>query len=390
MSCKGRVVDVIVENCVLTVKYSDCTTQSWSIANCGSTTPIVDEPGPGPDPHPTPDVRCRVARHVADNIVDNRYIDFLEAATPAAAGSFGIGMAAVVSAALAAWAWSAAIYPSLYAYGMSVALSGDQATILTYWSSNQALVRDTVAQALYCVLPESGAIDTTTRDLFRSELNALGSLIYTRLAEFMGMYPLERLRDEAFEASVTTDEVDCEAFECGGSPSGEPCAGLEMVWLDVGATPSTWENVPGTIDTSGWSGDVEGITQSPPGSNVDYTASRTPNGNWIHTGAAMTAIGVAVRYTPEVPCVVTHAAVSYAKNSGNSILLSIVGRRASDGVYQVLSKQIRVAIQPLSGALVWTGSPIALSEVLFIIHSSNSSATAQVQITRCEVNHPEP
>lgn len=383
-----RVTDVIVENCVLTVKYSDCTSVSWSIANCGDTTPEPEKPGPGPDPHPTPDVRCRVAVHMAAQIVTNRYIDFLNAATPASVASFGVGLAAVVSAKLAAWAWSAALYPGLYVFGFDAVTFGDRDAALTVYNADSQAVLDIVAEALYCVLPSSGAIDITTVEVLRSALNGIGETIYTLLAEFLGMYPLERLRDEAFEASITTDAVDCAEFACGGVPSGDPCAEVDVTWTAVAATPATWENVAGTIDTSGWEGDTDGITQSPPGSNVDYTASRGSNENWVHSGASNTAIGVAIRYTPDVPCVITDAQFAYSKNAPNSILLAIVGRRASDGVYQVLKKEVRPAVQPLSGQLVWTGSPIALSEVLFIVHSSANSGTAQVRITANKVNDP--
>lgn len=382
-----RVTDVVFENCTATVYYSDCTHITFDISNCGDKTPEEQKPGDSPDPHPTPDVRCRVAVHMAAQIVTSRYIDFLNAATPASVASFGVGLAGVVSAKLAAWAWSVALYPDLYAFGFTTVTSGDRDTALTAYDADPDAVLFEVGQALYCVLPETGAIDETTRELFRGVLNGLGGALYTRLAEFLGIYPLERLRDEAFEASITTDAVDCELFDCDGSPSGSACAPVDITWSSIGVTPAAWENIAGNIDASAWDGDTSAIEECGVGL-VDYTASRSSLQAWLHSGAAGQCIGVGLRYTPDAPCVVSHVAFDYQKNTGNSIALIIAVKRASDGVYQVLSSQVRAAIQPLSGALVWSGSPIAATEIVFLVHSGSSTGTFEMRITKCKVNDP--
>lgn len=388
MSCKGRVTDVVFENCTATVYYSDCTSITYDISNCGDKTPDDKDPGDWPPPDPVEDVRCRVAIHLGDDIVE-RFMDFLNnlnLVNPAAnvpAYTYAINRISVYGWPIGVHGAVVNFYNSL---GIGTSFIGN--TAKGYYDNNTALALATVQEALYCVLPSNADIDEVTREVFVAALRGIGGEFYTLLADFVTLWPLSDIRYLAALASTTTDEIDCSSFNCAGVPSGDPCAEVDLVWASVAATPATWENVPGTIDTSGWSGDTDGITQSPPGSNVDYTASRGSNENWVHSGASNTAIGVAIRYTPAVPCVVTHAQFAYSKNAPNSILLAIVGRRASDGVYQVLKKEVRPAVQPLSGQLIWTGSPIALSEVLFIVHSSANSGTAQVRITANKVNDP--
>jgi hypothetical protein len=383
-----RVIDVIVENCILTVKYSDCTSVQWSIANCGDPTPVPKQPGDWPPPDPVEDVRCRVAIKVGEQAAArlNNYLSGLILTGPVA------NLPALYSAAkIAEYGWPISLYDAMFGFYWDGVFGGgtpgNDAKI--DWDANSATITAEVQEALYCILPESGEITETTVELWVGVLNGMGTEFHTLLAALLLIWPLAQLREMAFNASTTTDAVDCEAFACSGAPSGDPCSEVDMDWSAVTTTPAPWENIPGIINMSGWSGDTEYIDSCGIAPNtVDYTASRVSNGNWIRTGAANTCLGISLRYTPDAPCIITHAQFSFSKNSPNSIGLGIVARRASDGAYVVLKSESRPAIQPLSGAFIWTGAPIAVSEVLFFVHSGINSGTFQIQMTENKVNSP--
>lgn len=377
-----RVTNIVVEDCTLTVVFSDCTTAIYDISNCGDKTPVPEQPGPGPDPHPTPEVRCRVAVHMAAQIVTNRYIDFLNAATPASVASFGVGLAAVVSAKLAAWAWSAALYPSLYTFGFNAVTSGDRDTALTEYNAAPQTVIDTVAEVLYCVLPSTGAINEQTREIFRVALEGLGSVTYTRLAEFLGIYPLERLRDEAFEASVTTDTVDCSSFDCesGGIPSG--CATEVLDWSEIGATPAGWESA-GVMNFAGWTGDLDGIDNG----DTDYSCTREPNDDWRNNDMATTGNPgkIGIRYVLAAPCVVTRIRFQYSVGNGNTKRM-YVGVKTTSGVYTILKRQQFDVISPFGVSIDWNNEPPVEVEEIYFFALHGGTSGAPNRILSCGIN----
>lgn len=391
-----RVTNVVVEGCTLYVYFSDCDAPTeYDISGCTDTTPVPKQPGDAPDPFPDNDTRCRVAWHVAEGVLVDRFIDFVNAATPAAAASFGLGMAAVASAKIAAWAWSAALYPELWSFGMSLNVGGDRAAILAAYDGNEAAVLAIVREALYCVLPENGAISEQTKEIFRAALVGLEDTIYVRLAEFLGIYPLERLRDEAFEASITEDAVDCEAFDCEESEFATACTPALFNWPDVGTTPMTWEGINGSVDTAGWTGEPITLSADITGTAFDSVAARNPNENWKRTGAVSPLLPgggrayryMAVVYTPAAPCVVTSLRFGSQSNSGNgSKMMAIAVQRPDDSWHVVINRNFTPAPQTDTPGLNWVGDPITAKAVMFITGHYRGSTTITVQIRDCQIN----
>lgn len=384
-----RVTNVVVEFCKLTVYYSDCTNVTYDISNCGDKTPEEKKPGDWPPPDPVTDVQCRVAIKVGQQTAErlNNYLSGLILTNPAANL-----VALYTSVKIAEYGWPIALYDPFWQFYYDSIFPAEGGTpgfeAKQDWDANSAAIIAAVQEALYCSLPSSGEITETTREIWVAALNGMATDFTTILGALLLVWPLAQLREMAFNASVTTDAVDCEDFDCGGSPSGDPCAGIDIVWSAIGATPSQWQSLT-DVDTSGWEGDVSNVENCGTGS-VNYGATRSANTPWNVTGAQNVCLGLAIKYTLDVPCVITHAAISFNRNSGNSLYVAIAARRASDGVYVILEGQARPALQPLSGALVWTGDPIAVSEVMYIFHSGNSSGAASINVTRCELNHPEP
>lgn len=384
-----RVIDIFVENCMLTVKYSDCTEIVWPISNCGDKTPEPEKPGDPPDPHQQPDTVCRIALKVPVGIVTDRYIDFLNAATPASVASFGVGLAAVVSAKLAAYAWSAALYPSLYAFGFNMVTSGDRDTALATYNADPTGTIAIVQEILYCLLPANGAISDQTRQIFRAALVAQGGVFFVRLAEFLGIYPLERLRDEAFEASITTDTVSC-TFDCGEAEVPAGCGSQFFDWDGIGATPSTWVSDQGAIDTSSWSGDP--MTIFPTSST--YTAelaTRGVNQEWNAIGAVSPG-GNALRYlslvwTPETPCTITHLGMSTISNSGGGTKTAHIAVQLLDNSWHLLTQVVSTpAPVPDNLGLPWSGDPITVKAVRFITGHYKGTGSVSIYMRTNSIN----
>lgn len=384
-----RVTDIFVENCVLTVVYSDCTSVTWPISNCGDKTPVPAKPGDPPDPHPTPDVVCRVALKVAAGIVTDRYIDFLTAATAASLASFGVGLAAVVSAKLAAWAWSAALYPSLYLFGANAITSGDRDAALATYTGDPTGTVEAVAEILYCLLPANGAISDQTRNIFRAALEAQGGAFFVRLAEFLGIYPLERLRDEAFEASITTDTIECD-FDCGDAEIPAGCGAQYFDWSGIGATPSTWVSDNGVVDASAWSGDP--IELSPPGTS--YTAelaTRGVNEDWRAIGAASPP-GTGLRYmslvwTPATPCTITSLGMGTISNSGGGTKSVAIAVQLLDDSWRLLKQYISTpAPVPDTLGITWSGTPVTVKAVRFITGHYKGTGSVNIYMRDHSIN----
>lgn len=385
-----RVTDVFVENCTITVKYSDCTQVTYSVENCGDKTPVEQQPGDIPDPHPTPDVRCRVALKMATQIVTNRYIDFLNAATPASVASFGVGLAAVVSAKIAAWAWSAALYPALYSFGFTAVTSGDRDAALTTYNADPSGIEETIAEIIYCILPDSGAIDDQTRQIMRAAIEGVGGAFYVRLAEFLGIYPLERLREEAFEASITTDTISC-TFDCGGAGIPSGCGALYYQWVDVAATPGTFVSDVGVIDPSSWLGEAMILTPTGATTYTAELATRGANEDWQAIGAA-SPTGNALRYmslvwTPETPCTVTELGVHTISNSGGGSKTVHIVAQLMDDTWTMLKQYLSTpAPVPDSLNLQWEGTPITVKAVRFITGHYKGTGSVTIKMRQHTIN----
>jgi hypothetical protein len=205
-------------------------------------------------------------------------------------------------------------------------------------------------------------------------------LIGQAFALFLETVPDQELLRRA--NAYKTSSPDCELCDVEDCPEDD-CAAVVIDWDALPSEPSEWTGINGTLDTSGWEGDATDLAAS------NYSTTRAGvNTNWTRTGPASTALPSGVRYTLDVPCSVSHIAFSWSTNTGNTKRVAIVVKRASDDVYEVLVNQVRLAIDPLGGALVWTGSAIDVTEIICIINTSNSGGTLNLAITENKVNSP--
>lgn len=246
---------------------------------------------------------------------------------------------------------------------------------------------------LYCpILAKDGFTTADLEDVLFNDLQpwliarGLEGPLLTAFGPLFAAYiPVLNLNDIMRRVQIWQEKPAICAF-CDDCPD-ESCDPLDLTWISVGATPGQWTAYIGTLDVSAWEGDTTGLQYSPPGVLVQYTGARSSGENWSRTGPAATANGLALTYTPDVPCLVSELFTAYSKNSTNSVIQAIVVRRDSDGIYQVVARRQDGPGGPITaGSLEWTGTPILAREVLFLTHSSINTGTHTLSMTRNKVN----
>lgn len=380
MSSK-RVTDILFdpETCIMTVVYNNCDSKSFSIEGCDDTTPDDEQPGDTPPPFPQDDVRCRVAVKMAGYIVTSRYIDFYNAITPESVLVPPI-LAGIVTAKIATYTWAITTFDGLYSFATFSLISGDRDTALDEYNTSPTTVINAVAEALYCVLPGSGELSVQVIEAFRTALNDLGSVTYSRLAEFMGIYPLENLRNEAFAASLTVDEVDCDGFDCGDF-SGLECADQYITWTDIAENPYPgWYGVNGMINTSAWEGDTTEI------GDVPFNTTRTASHAWDCTAPQGQTVGIGVQRVFDPPCTVHYLRGSATKNQTTRIRRICVYRRYDDGKYVVLQNVNQTGLVNTVFSSSWSGDDIAVTEVLWLFITERTDAALHMTATGSQIN----
>lgn len=239
------------------------------IALCQGQTPVEEKPGDWPNPiDPGGDVRCRVAIKLGE-IAAERLDNYL-----------GLNLDVTVPGVPETWAatkigqygWPITIWNDLRAFTYSLydgLTAGRGKDAKTEYDTISATIITNVQQALYCALGEDGQITSQTRGFWSINLSGLSGAFYDVLHDFVSGWPLEDLRKLAFEASTTTDEVDCGSFDCEGNSGdcgdtidaqfeGQIIANYGFVAIESGSTsefpdfqptPFTFET---TRQTSGW------------------------------------------------------------------------------------------------------------------------------------------
>lgn len=385
-----RVTNVVVENCTLTVYYSDCSTATYDISNCGDKTPESKKPGDYPDPDPVEDVRCRVAIKVGQQAAArlNNYLSGIILTNPLANLTSSYN-----AIKLAEYGWSISLWDAMNGFYYNSVFEGGGTpgdAAKDDWDANSAAITASVQEALYCVLPASGEIDDTTREIWAVALDGMGTEFMSILADLLTIWPLAQLREMAFDASLTVDAVDCEAFDCGGSGIATACNAQAIEWTAVAATPIQWAAVSGNVDTSAWTG--EPLTIRPPGTTISFeAATRNPNETWKATGAVSPG-GNALRYigiqwTPDEPCVVTKLRFRHISNSGGGSKMGAIAVQLMSGVWTVLEDAYYTpAPQNDVQNTGWEGSPVTIQSVMFIAGHYKGTTSVSMQITNCHIN----
>lgn len=240
----ARVKDVRLEGTFLIIEYTDCTTKEINLCVECPEVPIEDNPGDWPDPIDNPNVRCRVAIKLGQ-IAAERLNDYL-----------GLNLDITLPGVPETWTatkigqygWPIALYTDLVGFTYSLfngLTAGRGKDANTQYDANPATVITNVQEALYCSLGEDGKIDEQSRGSWSMKLAALSGAFYDVLHDFIRGWPLEDLRELAFEASTTTDSVNCESFDCGASPA--PCDFTETLFAVYdGADEGYWSTPPAT------------------------------------------------------------------------------------------------------------------------------------------------
>lgn len=213
----SRVKNIFREGNELVIVYSDCEEERIDLCtDCDP--PPSEDPGDYPDPVPAPTTRCRVALKLAARIVTDRYIDFLSAATPTVTAD-AILLGGVVAAKIALWVWPITAFPYLEGFAINAVSSGARSAALDAYAADSAGFLNDVANFIYCCLSDPVVIDAISVGCFRGAMASSGLQQYEALAVFLSFYPLNILRQEAFDASVTTDAIDCSGLDCDEASS---------------------------------------------------------------------------------------------------------------------------------------------------------------------------
>lgn len=387
-----RVTNVVVENCTLTVYYSDCSSITYDISNCGDKTPETKKPGDWPDPDPVEDVRCRVAVKVGQQAAErlNNYLSGIILTNPLANLTSSYN-----ALKLAEYGWSIGLWDAMNGFYYNSVFEGGGTpgdAAKDDWDTNSASITASVQEALYCVLPASGEIDDTTRKIWAVALDGMGTEFMSILVDLLTIWPLAQLREMAFNASLTVDAVDCESFDCGGSGISTACNAQAIDWSDISATPAQWEALSGTLDITGWAGEEIRVSPESLGTMIPLqTATRNENENWVATGAVSPG-GNALRYTalkwsPNEPCVVTDLYMRSQSNSGGGTKTAAIAVQLMDDSWTVLvSTTLTPAPVPDIISPSWSGDPVQIKSAIFLTGHYRGSGSVTIQITDCNIN----
>lgn len=385
-----RVTNIVVENCTLTVSFSDCTTMVYDISNCGDKTPETKNPGDWPPPDPVADVVCRVAIKVGQQAAErlDNYLSGLNLVDP-----FLNLPAFYTSGKIAEYGWSISLYNAMINFYHDVITGSPTAgkEAADDWDANSAAIIAAVQEALYCVLPSSGEITDATRQIWALALDGIGTPFMSLLSDLLLIWPLAQLREMAFNASTTTDAVSCAAFDCGGGGGiSQPCPTALFDWSGIGATPGTWAAEPaGQLDTSTWTGDTLDFRPDEPIITLE-TTTRNPNDDWRATGAispgGQNLRYMAIRYTPETPCVVTHVDWGSGSNSGGGSKMMAVAAQLEGGQWTVLKSDLFGVGSTDAPGQNWTGSPVTVTALMFITGHYRGTGPVSIQIRNNNIN----
>lgn len=390
-----RVTNVVVEFCVLTVYYSDCTSVSYDISGCTDTTPEPKKPGDWPAPDPVADVVCRVAIKVGEQAAQrlNNYLSGILLTGPLA------NLPALYSAAkIAEYGWSIALYDAMYGFYWNGVFAGggnpgNDAKI--DWDANSAAITAAVQEALYCSLPSTGEITEQILGIWAAALDGMGTEFFSLLSDLLLIWPLAQLRELAFNASTTTDAVSCAAFDCEGGGFAGACDSADFVWTGVAATPAQWEGVNGSVDTNAWTGEEIFLSSDITTGIFQSEAARNPNETWRRTAPASPILGdgtralryMAITYTPDSPCVVTSLSFGSLSNSGSGSKMMAVAVQLMDDSWTVLKNiYFTPAPQTDSPGLSWSGTPVTVKQIMWITGHYRGTSAVTVQIRDCKIN----
>lgn len=221
----ARITKIIQEGTKLYVYTSDCDPPTIIDLCVECPRPgESDDPGDWPKPIPGEDARCRVATIVGAFAAD-RLADYL------AGLNLNIYQLNLISAHIAfklgQYGWSVLLFDALGRLtddlygGFGGQFAGIGLTAINEYNANPALARQMARESLFCALSDSGEITLQARDLWTSlqlprffggQFGAFAEV----LSRFLRIWPLDQLRALAFQASTTSEAVDCDGFQCGG------------------------------------------------------------------------------------------------------------------------------------------------------------------------------
>lgn len=328
------------------------------IALCQGQTPIEDDPGDYPDPVEDPAVRCRVAIKVGELAAERLY-DYLSGLNLDTYVPFATE--AYVMAKIAQYGWPVSLYADLYSgftrslYDESLG-AGRGKDAKEQYDAQTAAVTANVQEALYCALTVDGKITDQTRGFWSVNLSNLSGAFYDVLHDFVRGWPLDQLRQMAFDASTTTDTVDCSGFDCEGNSGdcgaavdaqfeGQIIANFGFLAIESGNTSEfpDFQPTPFTFET----------TRSNYGWRVGTfcTSSNSP----------CEAVGIIREFeTPfrlcNVNAVMSCQAANGSYNTANSRIAAIYVKYAGSGDWTLLNKvSLGINATPGSAMPSWEG-----------------------------------
>lgn len=256
-----RVKRVHKEGNYLIIEYNDCSTEQIDLCDVQCDGQPSDDPGKYPDPIDDPATRCRIATHLGELAANrlNNYLDGLILSSSVA--NF---IEAYVPVKLAEYGWSIALYDELRSFTYDLFTGGGAGIGLdakNEWTANSAAVITQVQEALYCSLDDLPPFTATERQIWATVQLPLRGDFPLLLGTFLRIWPYEQLRQLAFEASINTDAVSCESFDCEGS---EP----------VGCEPGELTTTLISPEVELWDTPLRGYS-SPPRPARDFYAGET-------------------------------------------------------------------------------------------------------------------